>query len=349
MGVNVDEWPLRLTAAQSYFYALGDVVLEVNSEQPTRSDLDGLLLELSWRRLPNSICKPALHLYVTSTNRGFSLPQNGREVFRTDGFVGVEMSDEFFLTDGSSLLHLLPEKGEGYAHLAPSFARMPKLGQANFWCFGLLKLLRPLGVYSLHAAGLVAPDGNGLLVVGAPGSGKSTLAIGLIRCGWRYLSDDAVLLRDCAQGVEALACRRSFYVDAEKSQDYSDLSLGCATLDSNGRERRRVGINEAFAGQQAQRCVLRVVVFPRIRAQDRSTVLPMNHISALGVLLSQSAPQLFDRTTMGAHLELLKQLLRQCEIFELNAGIDLYHKPANLVRLLAEARGESSWPASLSS
>ena len=59
------------------------------------------------------------------------------------------------------------------------FFPKPTMTQANFWCFGLLKLLRPLGIYSLHAAGLASEAGEGVLLVGPSGSGKSTLAIGL--------------------------------------------------------------------------------------------------------------------------------------------------------------------------
>jgi hypothetical protein len=109
--------------------------------------------------------------------------------------------------------------------------------------------------------------------------------------------------------------------------------LGNDTPDSNGRQRRRVGIDELFREQYVRRCVPRIVIFPRIKSQDQSTLVPMDHVSALGVLLSQSAPQLFDRGTMGAHLELLKLLLQQSEVYELNAGIDLYRKPAKLIRL----------------
>jgi hypothetical protein len=325
-------------------YALDDLVLELDSEEPRRKEVDRLLLELSWARTRSSVDKPILHLYVKANNSGFKIPSNCREVLRADGFVGLETGDEFYLTDGSSLFHLLPRKGEGYARLASSFSAKPKLTQGNFWCFGLLKLLRPLGIYSLHAAGLAGTDGAGLLLVGAPGSGKSTLAIGLIRQGWSYLSDDAVLLRDGSESVEALGCRRSFYIDAVRSPDYSDLSLGSETLDSNGRERRRVGINEAFAEQHVRRCIPRIVIFPRIKSHNQSTLVPIDHVSALRVLLSQSAPQLFDRGTMGAHLELLKRLLQQSEVCELNAGIDLYHEPAKLIQLIRKARGEIIGP-----
>jgi len=331
---------------QSAFYALDGLVLELDSEQPRRDEVDRLLKELCWARLPSSARKPNLYLYVSSSNRPFRLPANCRELFRADGFVGREIADEFYLTDASSVFHLRSTRRDGYALLAPLFDGKPPLAQSNFWCFGLLKLLRPLGIYSLHAAALATADGAGLLLVGAPGSGKSTLAIGLIRQDWKYLSDDAVLRRDASQGIAALGCRRSFYIDAVRSPDYSDLSLGNETPDSNGRRRRRVEINKVFHEQYMPRCVPRILIFPRkIKSQDQSTLVPMDRVSALGVLLSQSAPQLFDRGTMAAHLELLKRLLQQSEVYELDAGIDLYRKPAKLIQLIGEARGESHWPA----
>ena len=85
-----------------------------------------------------------------------------------------------------------------------------------------------------------------------------------------------------------------------------------------------------------------VLIFPRIKRQDQSTLTPVDSVRALGVLLSQSAPQLFDRSTMSGHLELLKKLLQQTETYELNAGTDLYHQPAKLIDLLREARGARS-------
>jgi len=324
----------------SHLYALDSLVLELDSEEPLQTQIDGLLRELSWVRVEDCVQKPTLHLCVRSTDATPGIPRNCHEVLRAGDFTGYEAADEFYLTDGASLLHLGPRHGKAYARIASSFSRKSEQSQANFWCFGLLKLLRPLGIYSLHAAALAAVDGSGLLLSGAPGSGKSTLAIGLIREGWKYLSDDAVLLRDDSERVEALACRRSFYIDAIRSQDYADLSLGDEIPDSNGRERCRVEINEVFGAQHVRRCVPRMVIFPRIKSLDQSTVGPIDRLSALGLLLSQSAPQLFDRATMVAHLELLKRLLNQCELYQLDAGIDLYRDPAKLIELIGETRGK---------
>ena len=327
---------------QSASYALDRLVLELHWEEPRRVDLDRLLQELSWVRTSERSSKPDLSLSVSSNNREFRIPQNSREVLRTDDFLGFEVDEDFYLTDRSSVFHFRPAEGEAYAHIAPSFFTKPQLVQGNFWCFGLLKLLRSLGIYSLHAAGLAGRDGVGLLLVGASGSGKSTLAIGLIRQGWRYLSDDAVLLRDGSQGVEALACRRSFYIDAARSPDYSDVPLGEEAPDSNGGQRRRIGIDAAYPDQYAPRCWPRVVIFPQIRRQDHSTLKPSDSVRALGFLLAQSAPQLFDRSTMARHLELLKKLLQQTETYELDAGTDLYREPAKLVDLIKEAQGRKN-------
>ena len=324
---------------QSALYALDDLVLELHSDEQESEDLGRLLEELSWASIRSSSCKPTLYLSVRPNYGRFRIPENCREVLRTDDFLGFEVGDDFFLTDGSSGFHLRPPKGEAYARIAPSFFTKPTLVQANFWCFGLLKLLRQLGIYSLHAAGLASRDGAGLLLVGVSGSGKSTLAIGLIREGWKYLSDDAVLLGQGSQGVEALACRRSFYIDAARSHDYSDLSLGEEAPDSNGGRRRKVGINESYPEQYVPRCLPRVVIFPQIKRQDQSTLKPSDSVRALGLLLAQSAPQLFDRSTMASHLEILKGLLQQAETYELNAGRDLYREPAKLVDLIREAQG----------
>src|SRR5262249_16022590 len=128
-------------------------------------------------------------------------PGSAEFQFEVDGFSTFEGADGFYLTDGSSVFHIPPNSAEAHVYLAPPFYDQPFLRQWNFWRFGWLKLLRPLGFYSIHGAGLAAPDGRGILVIGPSSSGKSTLTLGLIRHGWRYLSDDALLLRPTPEGL----------------------------------------------------------------------------------------------------------------------------------------------------
>jgi hypothetical protein len=286
-----------------------------------------------------------LRLAIRRHEGGLPIPPTVRQRFTAEGICGLEHGQEIYLTDGTSLVHLQPMQGRGEARLAPSFADQSPLLQRHLWAFSLLTLLRPLGLYSLHAAGIVARGGEGFLVIGRPGSGKSTLALGLIQQGWSYLSDDAVLLRRQSQGVEALACRQPFYVDAHAAAAYAALLLDEAVPDAAGGWKRRVQIRAAYPGQSVARCLPQVLLFASIIPHPHSMVCPVDPHRALRHLLAESGPQLFDRRTMPQHLDVLTHLVQQTTTYELRAGLDVYHRPARLAELLAEATGEGRWRA----
>jgi hypothetical protein len=322
------------------WYMLHDLTLEVQPDGlETGAELAGLLRDLSFVRTPGLDRRPSLSLTMHLYAQALRLPGKARQVFQAEGLCGLEDGEDFYLTEGTSHLHLLVSRGQGAAHLSPAFLCQPLLLRQRFWAFGLLKLLRPLGLYGLHAAGLVSPTGEGLLIVGGSGSGKSTLTIGLMRQGWHYLSDDAVLLRTQPEGVNALALRKPFSVDAGVAAAYSDLPLGKEGPHPSGRRKRRVEVHDAYPRQYASHCHPQALLFPQLIPQAQSTLRPLDRPRALGQLLAQSGPHLFDRSTMALHLEVLKRLLHQATPYELSAGRDLYHHPDKLVCLLAEAEG----------
>lgn len=331
-------------------FAFHDLALEVRHEgREVGEGLARILHDLSWVETPAVAGKPALGLSVRSNGDGLSPPPAANEVLRAEGFRGLEAGDDFYLTDGASLLRLQAARGQADARLAPGFFDKPPFFQSRFWAFGLLKLLRPLGLYILHAAGVVAPDGTALLIVGESGCGKSTSTLGLIRQGWRYLSDDAVLLRLRQRGVEALALRKRLCVDAEAAPRFADLPLGEEVSVGSGRRKRRVLIGEAAPGRRVSGCRPRVLLFPRIAERSRSALRPLDRLEGLERLLAQSGPQLFDRPTMARQLECLKTLLQQTASYELAAGRDLHRRPEKLADLLSDVRGEGRWRASSSS
>jgi hypothetical protein len=171
------------------------------------------------------------------------------------------------------------------------------------------------------------------------------LALGLIRQGWRYLSDDAVLVRCYEDGVEALGLRKHFYIDADAAVSAREIPLGEEAPDGNGRPRRRVCLEEVYPAQYIARCLPQVLLFSRIVPDVQSTLLRLDRVHALRHLLAGSGPQLFDRATMPHHLEVLNKLIQQSASYELRAGIDLYRDPMTLTRLLNEAEGAQRWPA----
>ena len=203
-------------------------------------ELARTLDDLSWVRGKLYGRTPSLCLSVHQQAPPYRAPRQLSLTFQTDGFRGYEHGDEYYLTARTAqwYLHLRQRRGEAW--LASDFAETPARLRRSFWGFGVFKLLRTLGVFSLHAASVVSTSGVGLLIVGAPGSGKSTLALGLLRQGWGYLSDDAVLLRLGTDTVEALACRRDAYVDADDAARYADLPWGEEAPDGPGGYKRRL-------------------------------------------------------------------------------------------------------------
>jgi len=320
-------------------YTFHQISLDVLSEGKGIQDfLDQLLQDMSWAPTLSSTQEPLLRVSFRHNGQGIGvLPPQARQVFKVEGFEGYETGPDFYLTYGPSFFHLQPLEGKGEAHLAPSFFDQSPLLQQKFFAYGLIRLLRTLGLFSLHAAGLLTPDGMGVLIVGSSGSGKSTLTIGLIRKGWGYLSDDAVLLRKHSDVVEVLAMRRHCFIDAQTPVDYSDFRLGEMVPDAMSGQRQRVYVDETYPGQAVSTCVPQVLVFSRIVPEPNSTLQPMSRVDALKNLLTESAPQLFDQFTMAQHMEVLKTLLSQTKTYELRAGLDLHRDPLILDRLLAQA------------
>jgi hypothetical protein len=327
-------------------YAFHDLTLELtDNSRDRRVDLGEFLEGLSWVKAPQPTPSASLHFWIRFANSPLSAPWTARELFRTDGFSALEHGKDFYLTDGSSLLRLQQDQGRAEASLMPCFFAKSPILQSNFWAFSLLKLLRALGLYSLHAAAVVASEGTSILIIGPSGSGKSTLAVGLIRQGWRYLSDDAVILRPQGAKIEALALRKHFYIDADAAPSSAEVPFGEVVPDTAGRLRRRAYVEEAYPGQRMEQCVPGVLVFSRIVPQAKSSLLPIRRLDALKHLLACSGPQLFDKDTMNPHLQVLKRLLQQTVAYELCAGLDLYRDPMILTRLLSDAEGARRWPA----
>ena len=220
------------------------------------------------------------------------------------------------------------------AYLDESFHQKPHSVQWQFWTYCVLKLLRPAGYFSLHTAALVSPEGRGMLVAGPSGVGKSTIAIALVRAGWGYLSDDAVLLRRDGTTVTALPLRKQFYVDADAASTYADMRLGAVAPDATGDMRREVHLDDCYGHLRAAQAMPVVLVFPTIVDTEHSAAVPLDEATALYRLLAASGPQLFDRAHMNTHLATLRAVVRQSASYRVDAGRDLSRHPARVLELI---------------
>ena len=186
--------------------------------------------------------------------------------------------------------------------------------------------LRRCGLFELHAAGVVEPEtGGGFLVVGPSGSGKSTLATQLASAGWRYLSDDALLLRGGAELVEACALRREFAVTEQTVaagvlEGFEDLLNEPVPFDPL---KRRFKPHTVFPESFSESCVPRALFFPVITNELASRARRLTQAETMRELLRMCPWACYDRPAAAKHLGLLARLSRQAAGFELHAGRDL--------------------------
>ena len=216
-------------------YRFHGLTLEVDpAELEVRARLPRLWADLSWRRLSDDGQRASSHRFALHLHdEPRPLRAGVHQVFSTESFSGFSAGeDDFYVTDSQSLLHLRTDSLEADAWLAPSFFDKPLTLQYTFWSFAIAKLMRSIGLFALHAAGLVRPTNeDGVLIIGRSSSGKTTLTLDAIRHGWRYVSDDAVLL-DRAAGGAGRRCAwpwRRGYIDSDASARHDGFSFGAST------------------------------------------------------------------------------------------------------------------------
>lgn len=175
----------------------------------------------------------------------------------------------------------------------------------------------------VHAAAIVAPGGGAWLMAGDTHAGKSTTSVNLITAGWRFVSDDhVVLFRDAAGRLCVEGWPRCFHLDEgwEHGQP--------------GRPRGEVNPHERWPGQWLRAAPLAGLLFPRVEPNRPTELLPVPAAEALGGLMRQSPWLLADRARAP---EILTFLRSACEhpAFALRLGLDTYRDTARLLEVLA--------------
>jgi hypothetical protein len=334
---------------QSFLF--GGVRLQVTNHCPDlEMPIMSLLEDLSFRHAAVSEGNEMVtQLTIQPAPNGCKLlaPTSKQNIFSGYGYRLFHQDDATIVADGESWLHLQPLHYRGTAHIAESFSAKDPLHKINFWMLGLMNLMAPHGFFPLHAAALVDPGNRGVLVAGKSGSGKSTLTIGLVRAGWRYLSDDALFVRSTTNSAHALTLRKHVYIKEDDIDRYNDLVLGHQSSGAEGKLRRRIALHKTHPGQQVAHTVPRTIVFPRIVRAATSALAPIGRAEAMARLLEESS-QVFQRHTARHQLQTLQQLVGQAQCYELTSGQDLYHDPVLLAALLDSNPMTKPWPKSSS-
>ncbi len=211
-----------------------------------------------------------------------------------------------------------------------AFAEVPLLA-------ALLAALRPRGLFHLHAAALVLPDGRSVLVAGPGGAGKSTLAAALVLSGASYLGDDAVLVALRGGVPRLLSLPRDFHLAPLSARAIPGARLEPRRTLSG---KHPLDPRAAFPGRARDEAgPPALLLHPRVGTSPATTLAPLPQAEALARLLECSAFVAAREVAGGeAHLEALARLASGAPAFAADLGRDLLDDaPGTARRLLAEA------------
>ena len=274
-------------------------------------------------------------------------PPRGFDAFETagGGLCHTDGRTYFFESDGSAVRVAADRRRRVEVWVGASRASREPAALARLVFNASMTAMRRCGLFELHGAGLVEPlTGAGFLFVGPSGSGKSTLATQLASAGWKYLSDDSLLLYVHGGQVEATALRRAFAVTeptiaAGVLRGFEGLLTRPAAFDPL---KRRFEPGAVFPERFAESCAPHFLFFPTITREPSSRARPLSQAETMGRLIRMCPWACYDRPAANAHLAVLALLARQAAGFELRAGRDLLgdaEYTSDLMRGLAKGEG----------
>lgn len=185
---------------------------------------------------------------------------------------------------------------------------------------GLAPLIHRRGCFLIHAFA-VERDGRALLLVGASGSGKTTTGLALVRQGWRFISNDAVLLQPAAGGVDVwpvpgrIAVRRPTF-------ELLPWLMDMANEDSNPLHDRFFVTLPKGSRVSPQANKAAAVCFPVIVANAHIEIKREKEAAALAKLMECSISQ-WDREVFPMHFDLLHALSSITDAYVIRLNRDL--------------------------
>jgi hypothetical protein len=274
----------------------------------------------------HKIAPPAL----PASDSGFEIEDG--HCFTSGGQIVLEVN-------GSTIVVAPPEFNRTDVWLSESTPGRHQLALNNVILYAVQAALRRAGLYQFHAGCVLSGnDRKAILLVGDSGCGKSTLAATLVRSGWKFVSDDNLLLRDSSAGVEAWALRRYFTFDEAtlKACNLVTFEESIGGRVPGKTEKFRFYARQAFPGKFVDTCLPGAILFPTVSHEPKSRVEPLRQGDALARLIRQCPWATCDAAAAPLHLQVLSKLARQTRSYTLFAGRDIFETPASIPGLIAQ-------------
>ncbi len=320
---SADYLPSTSSVESSCSFLVHGTLLSVEFDsQPIAERVKRILAQYSFREDDTVTTKAPLRCRL-STQGSVTVPDSGFDCGTESGVRGIEADGSIYLISEGHTFHLEPSLGR-LDGIVPAHAEEFR---EDVLMYALLALMRLKGSFALHAAAM-SRGTLGLLIVGESGCGKSTLAHSLLREGWGYVSDDAVLLRIGREGVEALTLRRALrLVEHRPAAQAQDAHRHTGT-------KRQIDVVAEYPDQVRDMCKPDLILFPRVANQTESEFASIDRKQALQGLVSQSVSFMLGRSSGASHLEMLVQLLHQSSWWRMNAGADVLRSPRRISNLI---------------
>lgn len=269
-----------------------------------------------------------LEVHVATADTMPRIPSHGIAVGTRHGYEVIRLGSQLiYAVAGRSYVRIEPRRGAA----ALWTTDIEPAVMSELMSITVLELAAYRGFFGLHA-GAVERDGTGYLLPGASGSGKSSLCLALTRAGFRYVTDDFVLLKADGRALRCVPFFRTFNIDAAWVQHFPELSF-VGDLPPLPRGKRMFDPQQCYPGSHSDWARPAVLVFPTIVARARSELRRLTTREAFCRLLPQSRVSA-DPPTAEAHLRTLAMLARASEAFDLHHGRDFPRRPMATVRRL---------------
>jgi hypothetical protein len=208
-------------------------------------------------------------------------------------------------------------------------------------------ILRGHGLLTIHAASLMPPGGDKLMLLFAPsGFGKTTTSLALALSGYAHLGDDMVVLRQEAGGTLAWGMPRTLKVQRRTAAMFPEVAphLGAFSGDEDEAPLTRdalAAMVELPDPRLSYQTAAIVVVGPRSEGPARVT--PISKSDALSVILTDNIGVFSDGVpeTQQQLFRMLTKLVAVTPVFRLDAGND----PHSIASAFDAALGVSREPA----
>lgn len=191
--------------------------------------------------------------------------------------------------------------------------------------YALAAALRRRRLFELHSGAVIHPEsGQGVLIIGPSGSGKSTLTVQLATAGWRFLTDDVLLLSEDTE-VKAWPLRRCFAITSQTfaASDFLQRRVSLDYLKAQRDDKKVFFPHDIFDSGFTENCRPRTLFFTELVGGSSSDVQRLSTAETMARLIRMNPWSCYDRTTAAEHLALLSALVKQAAGYHLRAGSDL--------------------------